>query len=225
MITVSCLGNNGRFGNQLFQYAYARAYADKIGAELQTPDWIGRHLFKGINETIMTHNAGASTEHPAGDNVDLFGYFQQDEHLALLSKDWLKSIFIFKDEPKVKKEKLVFHKRRGDYLFFQNVFAIVSDSSYDKAAMDFGFNPSDALCLDDNRGSEFMIEDFVTMMRCDTLFRGNSTFSWWAAAIGECEVYSPIVSGVKGHADVIFKLGNDESICDETGTMFLKQKS
>lgn len=39
------LGTNGRFGNQLLQYAFLRLYADGHGLSCQTADWIGRDLF------------------------------------------------------------------------------------------------------------------------------------------------------------------------------------
>lgn len=44
-ITMKDLGCNGRFGNQLFQYGMLRIYAAIHGLEVQTPHWIGRHLF------------------------------------------------------------------------------------------------------------------------------------------------------------------------------------
>ena len=45
-LQMSTLGANGRFGNQLFQYAFARRYAETHGLELAVSDWIGRDLFE-----------------------------------------------------------------------------------------------------------------------------------------------------------------------------------
>lgn len=45
VVTMSSLGKNGRFANQLFQYLYLRLVAEKQGAIVQTPDWAGRTLF------------------------------------------------------------------------------------------------------------------------------------------------------------------------------------
>lgn len=45
VIATSSLGAIGRFGNQVFQYAFAALYADRHGLALETPDWIGRRLF------------------------------------------------------------------------------------------------------------------------------------------------------------------------------------
>ena len=45
VVQTSNLGVRG-FGNCLFQYVAARAYAEKIGACLQTPDWVGTRIFQ-----------------------------------------------------------------------------------------------------------------------------------------------------------------------------------
>ena len=46
-VQVSCLGGMGRFGNQLFQYAFAKSYADKYNCILEIPsDWIGWKIFE-----------------------------------------------------------------------------------------------------------------------------------------------------------------------------------
>jgi len=44
-ITMSTLGQNGRFGNQLLQYGFLRMYAAEYGLHVEAPDWIGRDLF------------------------------------------------------------------------------------------------------------------------------------------------------------------------------------
>jgi hypothetical protein len=44
-LTMSTLGQNGRFGNQLLQYGFLRMYAAEHGLALEAPDWIGRDLF------------------------------------------------------------------------------------------------------------------------------------------------------------------------------------
>ena len=48
-VMMSNLGSNGRFGNQLLQYGLLRLYAERVGAQVLTPDWIGRDLF-GLND-------------------------------------------------------------------------------------------------------------------------------------------------------------------------------
>jgi FkbM family methyltransferase len=45
-VSMSGLGQVGRFGNQLLQYAYLRFYAETAGCDIETNDWIGRDLFR-----------------------------------------------------------------------------------------------------------------------------------------------------------------------------------
>jgi len=45
VLTMSSLGQLGRFGNQLFQYAFLRICANKTGALVECPPWIGQTLF------------------------------------------------------------------------------------------------------------------------------------------------------------------------------------
>ncbi|WP_029010122.1 hypothetical protein [Azospirillum halopraeferens] len=44
-LSMTTLGQNGRFGNQVFQYGFLRLYTDLRGLELELPDWPGRDLF------------------------------------------------------------------------------------------------------------------------------------------------------------------------------------
>lgn len=50
-LALTRLGSNGRFGNQILQYGVARLYADRHGLSLETPPWIGRHLF-GLDDPL-----------------------------------------------------------------------------------------------------------------------------------------------------------------------------
>jgi hypothetical protein len=198
LVTISCLGNYGRFGNQLFQYAYARALAEQLGAELHTPDWIGRELFIGVDEPLMQTKG----------DIDLFDYFQNPEHLELLSRKKVRDWFQFKNPPKVAKHNLIFNKRRGDYLTHADQYPIVSDASYIKGAEKYNLDHTKALILDQDNPD--FLTDFCLMMNCNNLFRANSTFSWWAATLGDCQVYSPKVEDKTGWVDVEFVKGNDE---------------
>jgi hypothetical protein len=44
-ISVPCLGCHGRWGNSILQYMFLTALAAEFDLRLETPDWIGRHLF------------------------------------------------------------------------------------------------------------------------------------------------------------------------------------
>ena len=53
VITMATLGTNGRFGNQIFQYAFLKIYAKTHQLKLQTSQWIGQYLF-GHREPIVS---------------------------------------------------------------------------------------------------------------------------------------------------------------------------
>ncbi len=50
---MRALGKVGRFGNQVFQYAFIRAYARRYGLEYQVAPWVGQHLF-GHRDPVVT---------------------------------------------------------------------------------------------------------------------------------------------------------------------------
>ena len=88
LITLSTLGTNGRFANQLFQYGFLKLYAQTHHRRIETPEWIGQYLF-GHQDPPLSKNLpevkDVSTrpddspilqrETPLK-NVDIWGYFQ-----------------------------------------------------------------------------------------------------------------------------------------------------
>ncbi len=54
VLTMSSLGKLGRFGNQLFQYAFLRICAKQSGARVECSPWIGQNLFGHNDATIST---------------------------------------------------------------------------------------------------------------------------------------------------------------------------
>lgn len=88
VISISSLGNYGRFGNQIFQYAALSIYAKQYGLTAQVPvDWIGREIFNveagPITTKLPTRNFGKDKtsifgEHAKAEleNKDIAGYFQ-----------------------------------------------------------------------------------------------------------------------------------------------------
>ncbi|NEQ84581.1 MAG: alpha-1,2-fucosyltransferase [Moorea sp. SIO2I5] len=65
VLTMSSIGQLGRFGNQLFQYAFLKICSEKSGAKVECPAWIG--------QTIFGHNAPPISKRlpPAIERVDL----------------------------------------------------------------------------------------------------------------------------------------------------------
>jgi len=88
VITMSTLGKNGRFANQVFQYAFLKIYAKQHNLEVRTPPWIGQGLFGHKDPPILrkltlvkeTTNELAEAVVPntkeTFENVDFWGYFQ-----------------------------------------------------------------------------------------------------------------------------------------------------
>jgi len=85
-VQMTTLGGNGRFGNQLLQYAFVKLYAERHGLTLEVPDWIGRDLFElddplpSIALPIVEDGAAdlfAALQGKAGilRNVNVRGYF------------------------------------------------------------------------------------------------------------------------------------------------------
>jgi hypothetical protein len=221
IVQFSYLGRFGRLGNQLFQYAFARSYAESINAELEVPDWIGRHIFKGlagdkyISKTLPLTNVDSV---PWGNaNIDLLGYFQFKEALGIINKANVLKWFDFHDHlvSSVPKYELCAHLRRGDYLIHDKVFCVVSEQSYLLACDEYGLSHnsvkwvSEDICNIDNvNGIDRVLFDFIALMKSNILLRSNSTFAWWAGELGQCDVYSPIIDNMVGHQDVHFIKGN-----------------
>ncbi len=69
VLTMSSLGSLGRFGNQLFQYAFLRICAEKSGALVECPPWIGQTLF-GHKDTPISQRLPPGIEsRDAGENL------------------------------------------------------------------------------------------------------------------------------------------------------------
>ncbi|MCQ6280443.1 alpha-1,2-fucosyltransferase [Bacillus sp. EB600] len=53
-ISMSTLGKNGRFGNQILQYIFLKVYGKRYGIEIETPEWIGNDLFELNDQPNLT---------------------------------------------------------------------------------------------------------------------------------------------------------------------------
>jgi hypothetical protein len=227
------LGKFGRFGNSLFQYVFARSYAESIGAELEIPqDWVGRRIFKDINERSISRSLPKTELDKIPGrrcDIDLFGYFQYIEAFKFLSLNKIKAWLKFQDRWEnlfLSSEKYIAaHLRRGDYVStFSNIFCIVSDMSYKNACHKFSLNYNEIVWVSDERsrynemasaeGIDFL-PDFFILKNSTHLLRSNSTFSWWAGTLGNAKIYSPLVEDKVGHCDVDFVEGNWPRLIDK----------
>jgi glycosyltransferase involved in cell wall biosynthesis len=142
-VTMSSLGRNGRFANQLFQYAFLRLYALRHGLTASAPNWEGRDLFDLQDQlcdgvALPRLSFGSFTNEDRllweGDdqpiNVDLFGYFQEIPACWQKHRQLLRRMFElpFKHQGALdlwhrtltsggKRTLVAVHVRRGDYRF------------------------------------------------------------------------------------------------------------
>jgi hypothetical protein len=137
---MSTLGRNGRFANQLFQYAFLRICAARRGASLQTPAWPGQELFgfhdapiaapavRVINgEEAPDPDLYLNRDDPLGEHVEFWGYFQYHTRHYRPHQDFLRRLFTLRPELKgffdgvisqiraTGRPLVAIHLRRGDY--------------------------------------------------------------------------------------------------------------
>lgn len=225
IVQIRCLGKMGRFGNQCFQYAFARAYAASVGATLETPEWVGQELFGLKDAPITDEQPTVPLDYVPKDgavNINLHGYYQHAAAFEFYTISKLLKWFTFTPQwvnelsPFQPHQTMVAHIRRGDYVTgHSGTFCIIDEQAYKAAVEKIKRNINAVQWVREDQpaqysrpGLEWLI-DFVTLMRARTLFRANSTFSWWAATLGQNKVYSPVVDGLRGHhKEVKFVKGN-----------------
>lgn len=209
----------GRFGNQLFQYAHGRAWAEQNGHQLITAPWVGEKIFQ-IEPTWRL----------LPDKCDhvLSGYFQHQKDIIWTRKqarEWftLKYPYSIRMTPTLyKSDEILAHRRVGDY--GGSGFVVVSEKSYVDTVKKFGYDWPDVQFITEENptfwpgyGDEVsFLPDFIRMMRAKVLFRGNSTFSFWASLLGTAKTYSPVIKGLCGgmEQDCDFVEGNWPQMVD-----------
>lgn len=201
----------GRFGNQLFTYAHVRAQCEAKGIMLITAPWVGEKLFK-IEPTWRI----------APEKCDMYirDYCQMQRHL-IYTREQVRGWFQFREPYQkmfddCKPEDLLAHRRVGDYAGAG--FVVVSEKSYKVAAKAFGYDPDRLVFVTEENPTRWgdvdddvaFLPDFIRMMKAKVLFRGNSSFSWWASALGDAKTYSPVIDGLCGgkEQDCDFVEGN-----------------
>ncbi|NUB13735.1 glycosyltransferase [Azospirillum brasilense] len=141
-VAMTSLGSNGRFANQMFQYAFLRLYGLRAGAPIQVPAWDGEALF-GLSNDRPDPNAlpeirfydfdgddrilWALDAPPAG--VDFWGYFQELPESWRQHRAFLRRLFRLRADRSSPLDRwadrvteggrrplLAVHVRRGDYV-------------------------------------------------------------------------------------------------------------
>jgi len=156
MISFSKLGNYGRLGNQLFQYAFLRIAARRLGTQFFCPKWDGDEIFNLKDEgerasepsRIIHHfephrQPGFTSEALSiGDHTEIQGYFQSEKYYS--DKGLVREWYRFKNEIVTEVEKLYgdilqrdcvsFSLRLdGDYVYFREWFPLYPLSFYKKS--------------------------------------------------------------------------------------------
>ena len=104
MISFSKLGNYGRLGNQLFQYAFVRSTAARLGTRFYCPQWDGDDIFDLRDGDERAETVAGITQHfdqgpqagftarsmAIGDNTEIQGFFQSEDFYPDKAKvrDW-----------------------------------------------------------------------------------------------------------------------------------------
>jgi hypothetical protein len=134
VVTMSTLGRNGRFANQLFQYLFLRLVAEKQNAVLQVPAWFGEEVFgrgavrllRAPSRLAMESQSeavpgsvglGAPLEliercDPSFQSTDFWGYFQLHTSCLRPHQGLIRSLFA-RRERYAAAEALVFERLRA----------------------------------------------------------------------------------------------------------------
>lgn len=233
---MSSLGNNGRFGNTLFQAAFILGFAAKHDLVCEIPmEWVGRKIFKINNPGISKYIKPCPLDFIPSkeqlrlfpDGLNFFGYYQFQEALDYYSINRVLNWFEFQPWvlekfPKPSEKYAACHLRRGDYLNLQHCFCVPTDRSYHKMlerinlSMPVKWISEEKPKIDHSLEAQGLgfLPDFMQMYYAYILLRSNSTFSWWAATLAQNNVLSPIVEDKVGIQDVEFGYGNWPRMAD-----------
>ena len=227
LISVKLLGG---FGSQCFQYAFARAWAERHGCRLFAGDWVGRHIFElddpPFSDAPAMPQRDEFTIRPGEVNICISTYASSQGALIYTrtqARAWFKLRAALREilEPMMPPgDEIVAHRRTGDYIQNQ-AYPLLSRACYYYACNHYGYEPGKLRFVEyetalrcpqfPNPGELEFLPDFYRLMKAPVLFRGNSCFSWWAAVLGEHRaVYSPVIVGLRGgiEHDAEFVPGN-----------------
>ena len=208
---MSNLGNNGRLGNQIFQYAFLFGLSKARGYDFCIP--LNTDLLRCFDIKCKTASINLvqvaekdfhfDTKYPKlyEDNRNYKGYYQTEKYFQHCKTELINSLQ-FKQEWKVPlnmetKDLVSIHVRRGDYV--GNKYHPVVNTDYINAAKKHFPNKkfivfSDEIewCRNNNIGDYYANSnnhyiDLYQMTLCSGAIIANSTFSWWGAYLSPKE--------------------------------------
>lgn len=201
----------GRFGNQMFSYAFARGYCERHGLQLCTDEWVGEKLFD-LSHPRCTDDLPRRDEFSLIDgegDISYRSYSQQqkcaDYYTRAQCKRWFTPrIEVSRHIAHYPIEPVLAHYRADD--FAPLGYVVVSKASFLRAAEKFGIDPRRVKFVQQESphvdpffaGWADFAPDFFRMVNAKVLFRSNSSFSWWAAVLSDARVFAPVIDGLDG---------------------------
>lgn len=200
-----------RLGNNLFTFAAAYAHALRNGYDFRCPNIpqlqkvIGNKFSPDCSDIkiIYKEPSPAYSKIPGEIAGFLYGYFQSAKYFADYS-DEVKSAFSVLLPNHLEKNVAAIHVRLGDYVRLNSIWKVPSVEFIDKALQNLSDNiktiwifsdePNNALelvsqcktsaefSLELKKGTE--IEDIRAMASAEEFIMSCSSFSWWAAYLG-----------------------------------------
>jgi hypothetical protein len=210
------------------QYLFARAHAERTGAELRMHPSVVQKVFNVDHPAPETMDLPQRTERDIGPeevNVVIRCYAQSDAAMIYTKEDalsWLTfrhTVDEIFGEPNAREsldsDVVLGHLRRGDFHGYG--YPTISANSYAYAAASRGYSavryiqqeaPTPRGTLPEELS---FLPDFYRLSVTPVLFRANSTFSWLAGTLNQGAVYAPVIDGLVGgqeHNGVGFVSGN-----------------
>lgn len=204
----------GEFGNRMFQYAYGRLLADRLGCGLACPSVdplfpnatsVARPQFGGEWTLVNDENSREVFEDPKEQTYQIWGFMQQYDFLREYKQKCLEMFAPEGGTLDMRQEDVVIHVRRGDY--FDAGDAGVLDLAWYVGLLK-GMKPRHVFVM--GRGIDQATraalerfspiytdashgDDYRLLLSAKRLIMSNSTFCWWGAWLGNAtEIWYPI---------------------------------
>ena len=200
----------GRLGNLLFIYAHARAWCDQNGYELSMDPWIGEKIFT-IPEAVRPSQHRPNLVFPERmyqHQKDLIYTRKQVREWFTIKPELLERLQVIPSEP------LLLNVRQGGDYRAAGLVTLskkcYADGCYylgydrEMAQWETDLEPTRLPGFDGNMSASGLgvtmapLPSFYRLMAAKVLFRANSTFSWWAATLGNGRIFAPVIKGLPG---------------------------